>query len=263
MIELDDRIKLLFKEKLNKIDDSILKVVFNGNIHDYYNLIGTNNDIFTNSAKSLKKLFPKNFNVFKEFYQTRKFNFYETIELFSEMSFIEYVNLEFKSWKFLDEYYIIGKKGYKTIGVSAFLISKYHHNTEDIIDKVNKYPLAINLLTPLLLKSKDQKVLSYLLECVKNAGLEDSYRFHIFSLFLKDYSLTTLDFFTKAVLVNKFTRFKSLKEALSIDDFGYILKFTSEEYISVLRAIVDNNYSKYIHTKNYIAAEPPYNFLLF
>lgn len=253
-IDIDERVKEKFLKSVPKIKDKRLQILFNDSDDALLSAEScfrcSPGLLFRESEAALKELFPVNFNGFKEFQQKKSTETYiDTISLLEEMIFIEYAPVDLKKWSFLDEYFTDKKQAFFTVGAAGFLVGKYHRDTKELIGKMEKYPLAVDVLLPALFEDKSDEAYAYLCETLKNVRLEDSFRFQIFTLFLGNRDLKTLDYFINFVLDHKLTRFKSLKEAMSAKA-GYMLSFTEEEYLRILRAVVVNDYERYIDTDN-------------
>ncbi|MCM1295998.1 MAG: DUF4132 domain-containing protein [Muribaculaceae bacterium] len=248
---VDERIKPAFEKRLAQINDETLNSLFDEKTEFSYRFEPTACRIFTVKPNAMKALFRKNFAPFKEYYEahTPLTAAYATTIL-AEMAFIEFADIDFSKWKFLDDYFSTDKEGYIVRDVTPYMIALGHRDTDELIDKIKRYPTAANVLFPALMKIRSEKAYGFFVDYIKTAGLEDSLRYRVFSCFLRDYNLTTLDFFTRAAISNNFARFKSLKEAMTHTDLEYSLKFTADERLKIFRAVVDNDYAKYLNTKN-------------
>lgn len=248
---VDDRIKAAFKKRLAQINDETLNKLFDKNTDHSYRFDPTVCRIFSAKPKEMKALFRKNFAEFKAFYDNHApVHAAFSVAILSEMAFIEFADIDFKKWKFLDDYFTPDKKGYIVRDVTPYMVALRHKDADEIIDKIKRYPAATKVLFPALMRIRSKKAYEFFVEYIKSAGLEDSLRYSVFDCFLADRDLATLDFFTNAAIYNMFSRYKSLKEAMTHTDLEYALKFTVDERLKILRAVVDDNYSKYLDTKN-------------
>ena len=207
-IDIDERVKEKFLKSVPKIKDKRLQILFNDSDDALLSAEScfrcSPGLLFRESEAALKELFPVNFNGFKEFQQKKSTETYiDTISLLEEMIFIEYAPVDLKKWSFLDEYFTDKKQAFFTVGAAGFLVGKYHRDTKELIGKMEKYPLAVDVLLPALFEDKSDEAYAYLCETLKNVRLEDSFRFQIFTLFLGNRDLKTLDYFINFVLDHK------------------------------------------------------------
>lgn len=251
---IDERIRPAFFGRLKKIGDPRLTRLFEtapGDPSFFWEENIREPEIFTALEKPLKKLFPENFREFRKCYESENSRFFGQSFLdLPEMAFIEYAPVRFKKWDFLDAYFSAERRGYHAGRVSAWLICREHRDVREIAEKLRQYPLAVNLLSRVLSLRRGPAAFGLLAECIKSARLEDSLRFELFRIFLRDRDLKTLDFFTGLVLDNGLTRFKSLKEAMCADGMAALVRFTAEEYIRILRAVAVGDFEACVRTEN-------------
>ncbi|MDE7182096.1 MAG: DUF4132 domain-containing protein, partial [Clostridia bacterium] len=248
---VDDRIKSAFQKRVEKINDSMITELFIRKTQFSYAYDPTVCRIFTVKPREMKALFHKNFAAFKAFYEEyNPINPAYAFAVLSEMAFIEFMDVDFTKWKFLDEYFVPDKEGYTVREVTPYMIGLGHKNADDIIAKIKQYPAASNVLFPVLMRLRSDKSYGFFADYIKSVTIEDSLRYSIFNCFLQDRSITTLDFFTRVAIRDKFSRFKSLKEAMTHTDLEYSVKFTADERLKIFRAVVDNDYAKFIDSPN-------------
>ncbi len=256
-MDIDKRVRYAVQQKIDEIDDETLSRLFVTDEY-YAHQYLREHDIFTDKTEELKRLFPKNYKYFRAYYEQHDRNTIYTVWYLQEMLFIEYADIDFSDWTFLDKYFTPFADGYQTEGVSSFMVRQMHRDPNEILQKFNAYPRAGKILVPAVLaaatdgngKLKSEAACDGLIEFVKNAGLEDSLRYLIFDSFLSTHDLATLAYFVNVVEQFKLTRFKSLKESMVHADIEYQLEFTADEYIKVMRSVVNGDYDKFLNGKN-------------
>lgn len=257
-MNIDKRVRDAVHQKIREINDETLIRLFMTDEYYIINPYLTSHDLFADKAAELKRLFPKNYEYFKAYHDENSRLPTYTRWYLEEMLFIEYAGIDFSDWAFLDKYFTPVAECYKAEGVSAFMVRKMHGDPNEILDKFKAYPRAGKILVPAVVaaatdnkdKLKSKSACDGLIELVKNAGLEDSLRYLIFDSFLRTHDLATLAYFVNAACEYKLTRFKSLKESMVHADIEYQLQFTSDEYIKVMRSVVDGDYDKFLNGNN-------------